>query len=298
VPNPPLPSGATIRYLPSVWPLKSNAGCYPLNADVGGKGEWASIPLGPAADDNRGVLARFYAPALDPRADFPLPEDEARHLTRVLRLGTGAEVAVFDGHGREYRALVVEAHRDRAVLRTIDALPAAPEPAVRITVVQAILKGGSMDEAVRDATMMGASAIVPVLTAHVDVKPAVAVRAGNADRWRRVALAAVKQCRRSTLPHIHEPGPLDAWLAATPLAARLVFVEPSAPCAPAPLKSLLEAPVPREAAVLLGPEGGWSSGELDGLLQAGCRPVSLGPLTLRAEAMPVAALAALTVVWG
>src|SRR5688572_16178803 len=102
------------------------------------------------------MLPRFYAPDLDPeRASVTLPADEARHLTRVLRLGAGAEVSVFDGRGLEFRAVVEVAVRDTVSLRLLEPLPAPASPPVQMIVVQAVLKGSSMDDAVRDATMMG-----------------------------------------------------------------------------------------------------------------------------------------------
>ena len=244
------------------------------------------------------MLPRFYAPGLDPDvASVLLPPDEARHLTRVLRLGAGAEVAVFDGRGAEFRAVVEAAVRETASLRLIERLPSPPAPAVRVTVAQAVLKGDGMDAAVRDATMMGAACIVPLLTAHTDVKPSFARRPETLDRWRRVALASVKQCRRTSLPSLREPQGFDAWLAEPSADLRLMFVEPSAGGAAAPLRSLLAEPQPSTAAVLLGPEGGWSPAEIAAASAAGCRLVTLGPLTLRADAMPVAALSAIGVLW-
>jgi 16S rRNA (uracil1498-N3)-methyltransferase len=244
------------------------------------------------------MLPRFYAPELDPHfASVLLPPEEARHLTRVLRLGAGAEVAVFDGRGSEFRAVVEAAVRETASLRIIARLPSPPDPAVRIVVVQAVLKGDSMDAAVRDATMMGAEALVPVLTERTDVKPSFARRPETLDRWRRVALASAKQCRRATLPVIHETQHVDKWISAPAGDVRLMFVEPSAGASVLPVKSLLTQPQPATVTVLLGPEGGWSADEIAAAVAAGRIPVTLGALTLRAESMPVAALAALQVVW-
>lgn len=244
------------------------------------------------------MLPRFYAPDLDgDRSVVTLPRDEARHLARVLRLAAGAEVAVFNGRGAEFRAVVETAVRDTAVLRLMDALPMPDASPVQIVLVQAILKGGSMDDAVRDATMMGAASIEPLLTAHTDVKASAVKRPEIVDRWNRVALSSVKQSRRATLPHIHPPRSFDEWIAAPSAGIILIFVEPSADCAPQSLKSLLDHDVPARAAVLLGPEGGWSSSEVAQALGAGAMPVSLGPLTLRAESMPVAALSALNALW-
>lgn len=246
----------------------------------------------------RSMLPRFFAPALDPDlSTLTLPGDEARHLTRVLRLSAGDVVEVFDGRGRVFRAVIEAAVRDTASLRLVEPLPTLPPPPVPLVLVQAVLKGSSMDDCVRDATMLGVEAVEPLLTAHTDVKPSFAGRPETIERWRRVALASVKQSRRASLPVIHEPRTFGDWLAGPSVETRLLFVEPSAACRPRPLKSLLEHDVPARAAIMIGPEGGWSPGEIDAAIRAGCVALSLGPLTLRAESMAIAALAALGVIW-
>ena len=248
--------------------------------------------------DNRRVLPRVFAPDLRPDAPFTLTADEAHHVTRVLRLGTGDAIEVFDGRGPVYRAVLSDVQRSRAVARTVEELPAAAASRFAITVVQAVLKGSSMDDAVRDATMMGASTIRPVLTEHVVVKVSQAMRDENRARWARVALAAVKQSRRATLPLIAPVQPLDALLARAAEGTRLIFVEPSAVAAGQPLRAV-EAPVTSTSvSVLLGPEGGWSTREVAAAAASGWVPVSLGPMTLRAEAMAVAALAGVWAAWG
>jgi 16S rRNA (uracil1498-N3)-methyltransferase len=244
------------------------------------------------------MLPRFYAPHIDAGpALVTLPPDEARHLTRVLRLGAGDEVAVFDGRGAEFRAVVETAVRDTATLRVIVALPVAGAPSLSVVVVQSVLKGSSMDEAIRDATMMGAEAIDPVITAHADVKTSLSRRPETVERWRRVALASVKQSRRATLPVIAEPRSLEAWLHASAIDLKLVFVEPSIGIDAVPMHSLLSRERPQRLAVLLGPEGGWAEREIKLAVQVGSIPVTLGPLTIRAESMAVAALAAIAAVW-
>src|SRR5690606_12003427 len=150
--KPPLPSGAMILYLPRDWPLKSKA--EGVRAVYGRQGNQASISC---LNDNSPMLPRFYAPDLDPDlALVALSPEEARHLTRVLRLGAGAEVSVFDGRGTEFRAEVEVAVRETVSLRLLERLPAPPSLSVQTVVVQAVLKGSSMDDAIRDATMMGA----------------------------------------------------------------------------------------------------------------------------------------------
>src|SRR5918999_3015060 len=99
----------------------------------------------------RSMLPRFYAPDLDRDAPrVTLPRDEARNLSRVLRLTAGDEATVFDGRGAELRAVVETSVRDVAILRLLAPVTPPPSPPVQIVVVQAVLKGSSMDDAVRD----------------------------------------------------------------------------------------------------------------------------------------------------
>ena len=244
------------------------------------------------------TLPRFFAPDLDGRhTHVLLPPDEAHHLVKVLRLNQGDVVAVFDGRGNEFSARIDSAGRDSVSLRLLEAVPVSPPPAVQIVLAQAVLKGRSMDDVVRDATMMGVEAVAPLLTAHADVRIADAKRPQLVERWQRIALASAKQSRRATLPQLHSPRELHEWLAAAPAGILLLFVEPAADCAPRPLKHVLEFDVPARAAVMVGPEGGWAKEEIDAAVERGAVPVSLGPMTVRAESMPVAALAALNVLW-
>lgn len=244
------------------------------------------------------MLPRFLAPTLDTAyAQVTLPPDESHHLARVLRLVPGDEVAVFDGRGREFRARVSSVSRDGARVTLLEAIAPVPEPRTRFTLVQAVLKADAMDEVVRDAVMMGAAAIVPVISTHVTVRHSALAGTKAVDRWRRVVLASVKQCRRATLPSVEPPQAFDDWLSAGGEDLRLLLVEPSAPCRPRSLRPWLAAPAPAGVTIVVGPEGGWSAEEISRATTSGCVPVTLGPLTLRADAVPVAALAVCRFVW-
>lgn len=245
--------------------------------------------------------ARFYAPGASTVGTIvQLPADEARHLTRVLRLGTGAVVSVFDGDGHEFRAVVETAGRSGVRVRLLEAVAPAPEPRVRVTVAQAVLKGDHMDAVIRDVTMLGAAAIQPVVTARTQVALSALARRRVRDRWRRVAVAAAKQCRRAVLPAIEEPAGLDEVLADLTARERLglLLVEPgaAAPVLGDP-DSLARLPAPAQAELLVGPEGGWSPGEIDAALAAGCVLLTLGRTTLRADAAALVALAVLRFAW-
>jgi 16S rRNA (uracil1498-N3)-methyltransferase len=244
------------------------------------------------------VRPRFLAPDLDPASlQARLPPDESRHLTRVLRLTAGAIVGVFDGRGREFLARVTEARDAGVTLALLEPVEPGPESIVPFTLVQAMLKGDAMDAIVRDATMMGAAAIQPVMTQHAAVKAAPAARRASVERWRRIAIASAKQSRRATIPDVREPLALDPALSAIASALVFLFVEPSAGRATRSMRSFVGSAPPDRAAIVVGPEGGWAAAELDLAESRGVALVTLGHLTLRAEAVPMAAMAILRMLW-
>jgi 16S rRNA (uracil1498-N3)-methyltransferase len=245
---------------------------------------------------------RFFAPSLDPGDELvTLPKDEAEHLTRVLRIGTGENVAVFDGRGNEFLARVLAAARRDVRLQLLSRLEPAREWGVHVTLVQAVLKADRMDDVVRDAVMLGVSAVQPVVTRRTEATVAQVMRGSRADRWRRIALASAKQCRRAVVPDVHMPLPFDACLAEPSPDLRLLLVEPSAagalPLPVQPIRCLRERPIPSTASVWIGPEGGWDPRELTAAAERGVALVSLGHRTLRADAAPLSVLSILTFVW-
>jgi 16S rRNA (uracil1498-N3)-methyltransferase len=238
------------------------------------------------------MLPRFYVPDLDPEAGKTvLPADEARHLTRVLRLDAGAEIALFDGRGHEYRARVAAAARDRVEVDLIERLSPVPEARVPLTLVQAVLKGDKMDAVVRDSTMMGVAAIEPIITARTIGRLRALESGRAAERWTRIAVSSAKQCRRATVPAIGAGRPFAEALSIGSPGLRLMLVEPSAAAGTEQSLHFLEAHAPAAMSLLVGPEGGWTPEERAQAEAEGCVPVTLGALTLRADAIALAALA-------
>jgi 16S rRNA (uracil1498-N3)-methyltransferase len=204
-----------------------------------------------------------------------------------MRLGTGDDIAVFDGRGREFRARVLSAVRGRVRIELLEAIAPAPEARVPLTLVQAVLKGDKMDAVVRDATMLGVSVIEPVITSRTIAQPP---RREN-DRWERVAVSSAKQCRRAVVPSIAAPRLFKDWLAAGAHGLRLILVEPSAEDRDVCSLRVLEDHAPASLALIAGPEGGWTQDEREDAERSGCLAVTLGGLTLRADAIAVAAIA-------
>lgn len=242
------------------------------------------------------MIPRFLVPDLhEDRPDTVLPPGEAHHLVRVLRLGAGDEVAVFDGRGLELRGRVASVSRRGVTVRLI-ARAEPVTPPVALTLVQSVLRGGAMDDVVRDATMVGVEAIQPIVSRNSAVRTALVSKA--LERWRRIALASTKQCGRSTLPGIRPPMAFDEWLRTEHPAGAFLLVEPARRGSGVlTIRDLAGRPTPRAASLVVGPEGGWTPAEHALALEAGCLPLTLGRLTLRAAAVPLAAAAALLAVW-
>ena len=246
-------------------------------------------------------MHRFFAPALDPGDEtVTLPKDEAEHLTRVLRLGVGDMVSVFDGRGHEFTARVIVASRRDARVQLISRTDAAGESAVALTLAQAVIKGDKMDDIVRDAVMLGVAAVQPLVTSRTETTVAQLTNGTRLDRWRRVALASAKQSKRAVLPDVRRPLTLESYLQDPPAALMLMLVEPLAGGGDGveSLSALRGQPVPHDATVFVGPEGGWTETELANARGHGVRLVTMGHRTLRADATPVAAISVLQFLFG
>jgi 16S rRNA (uracil1498-N3)-methyltransferase len=238
-------------------------------------------------------LPRFHCTPIDPRpgASVALRDAEARHARQILRMRAGDRAELFDGAGVEVVAEVIGPEGQALAMRVLEARTAATELPIRIVMAPAVLKGDAMDALVRDATMLGAAAIAPVVTARTVVPARAGHAAGVVERWGRVAIASAKQSRRSVLPVVEAARPLDAALGdpAWARATRLVLCEPAAG-----ISGAAASPgVGDDVVVLSGPEGGWAPEELAEAIAAGWRPWTCSPLTLRAETAPIAALAIL-----
>jgi 16S rRNA (uracil1498-N3)-methyltransferase len=220
--------------------------------------------------------------------------EEAHHLGRVLRLQPGDGVGMFDGMGGEWVGFVHTVAPEFTVEVVDTAIP-APEPPVRVTLAIGLLKGVQMDAVVRDATMLGVFAIAPMATQHVSIGRR-GWRGGEAlQRWHRVALASARQCRRAVVPVISPVTPFESVLSETRADVTVMCVEPGRVVEHETVEA---GQKPGTALVLVGPEGGWSSAEVERAVAVGARLMHLGPRTLRAESAPTVALSCLWTQWG
>ncbi len=227
--------------------------------------------------------------AIEPGTLITLSREHAHYLGRVLRLKPGAGLAVFDGAGSEWPAEIASFDgRDACVVVRGDAQhDPAPTPLV---LASSWLKGSAMDAVVQKSVELGATAIWLLDAERSHFKVDEKRRANKLAHLERVAHSAAEQCETRWLPAIVEAGTL-ADLLARPRPGRTLILDPGGP----PLISHNPEPL----TLAIGPEGGWSEAER-ALIEAAqeAEVAGLGPLTLRAETAPLAALAAIRQSWG
>ena len=179
----------------------------------------------------------------------------------------GAGGGLFLGHVGESRSVTV-----------VEELEAGFEE-LAVTLYQAVPKGGRMDLVVEKATEAGATGIVPLLTEHGEVNP----RENKLGRWRRVAEAAARQSLRLRVPEVREPETFGAAIREAGEAGVLLHNAAGA--------GAVEDAVGAGVSLFVGPEGGWSAGELEGAREAGLSVAGLGPYRLRSETAGIVAVA-------
>jgi 16S rRNA (uracil1498-N3)-methyltransferase len=225
-------------------------------------------------------LPRLYvAHELAAEAVLTLEGQPANYLAAVLRLAAGAQVKLFDDRTGEWLAEIVEAGKRRVTLRVAGKLrdrEAVPD----LWLAFAPIKRGRIDWVAEKASELGVARLVPVLTQRTIVDRV------NTERLLAHMVEAAEQCERTALPELAEPVKLDRLLAAWPAGRALLFADEQGGA------PLAEVAAPGPAAILIGPEGGFTLEERDAIRALPeARAVSLGPRILRADTAAVAAVA-------
>jgi len=225
-------------------------------------------------------LPRLYVErVLAEGASLTLEGPQANYLAAVLRLGPGDRVKLFDDRTGEWLAEVVEAGKKRVTLRVGERLREREE-VPDLWLLFAPIKRGRIDWLVEKATELGIARLVPVITRRTIVERL------NRDRLIAHAVEAAEQCERTALPELAEARKLDAVLRDWPAGRALLFADEAGGT------PLAEAAAPGPAAILIGPEGGFTDEEREAIRALpSARPVSLGPRILRADTAALAAVA-------
>jgi 16S rRNA (uracil1498-N3)-methyltransferase len=234
-------------------------------------------------------LTRLHVEAaLGPGARLRIEGPAAGHVTRVLRLGPGDAVTLFNGDGSDYPARISGLARGAVDVEVTQVMAARAESPLAITLVQGIARGERMDFVLQKATELGVAAILPVATARSVVRLGDDSRARRIAHWRGVAIAACEQCGRARVPEIAQPRDFAAWLTGPARAATRLLLSPDADM---PLADAARGTTAIE--LLVGPEGGLEDEERGAALVGGFRACRLGPRILRSETAAIAAIAVL-----
>ena len=218
--------------------------------------------------------------------------EDARHLTRVLRVEAGQRYQISDNR-HVYLAEVETARKEFVEFRTLEKL--APEPAgMHIMLCAALIKFDHFEWMIEKATELGVSGIVPVETVRSE-RGLERAAPKRLDRWRKIAIEASQQSRRAHLPEVYEPESLEKTLAREARYRYALDEEPGGVPLAAALPTVRNAA--DEVALLVGPEGGWTGAERAVFVAAGWTRVSMGPLILRAETAAIASLAVVRNAW-
>jgi 16S rRNA (uracil1498-N3)-methyltransferase len=208
-----------------------------------------------------------------------LSQDQAHYLTGVMRLGEGAPILLFNGRDGEWRATLAQAGKRNAIA-VCDAQTKPLHLPPDLWLLFAPIKKARTDFIVEKAVELGAARILPVQTRHTNSERI------RQDRLQAHAVEAAEQCGATYVPEVMDLQHLGKLLSTWPKDRRLYWCDETALGQPATI-----APTQGPAAILIGPEGGFSADEaakLRGTPQV--TPISLGPRILRADTAAVAAL--------
>jgi 16S rRNA (uracil1498-N3)-methyltransferase len=222
----------------------------------------------------------FYPSHLELGDVLRLPEEEGRHVYKVLRGREGDRIEIVDGVGRLFVAELV----GKGKVTVIEERPAirVKDEEGKVVLYQAVPKGRHMDLVVEKATELGVKSLIPLVTERGVVK--LSEGDGKVRRWRRVAEAAARQALRLCVPEIREPVTFSRAVREVGETGILLHTGSDLP----PLEDVVPGPA---VCLFVGPEGGWSAGELAMSREIGLTLASLGPYRLRSETAGIVAVA-------
>ncbi|MEH6494047.1 16S rRNA (uracil(1498)-N(3))-methyltransferase [Halopseudomonas sp.] len=236
-------------------------------------------------------VSRFYLDTPLSEGEQTLTGDVAHYIGRVLRLGPGAQVQIFNGSGQEWPGEVMAAGKREVLVKLQPAVAGMPESPLQSHLGQAMSRGERMDWAIQKAVELGVNEITPLFTERCEVK----LQGERADKrqahWQQVAVSACEQCGRSVVPVINSPTSLHDWLTTLTSDLKLVLHHRTE-------QDLDQLPKPGSLALLIGPEGGLSADEIHLAEGSGFVAARFGPRVLRTETAPVVALSMAQQRWG
>jgi 16S rRNA (uracil1498-N3)-methyltransferase len=238
---------------------------------------------------------RLFCPGnISPGALLTLPNAAAHHVARVLRLGPGDAVRVFNGDGTEWDAQIVSSHKADVSVRVSECYERDVEAPLRVLLAQGISSRERMELTLQKAVELGVAEIQPLETRRSVVRLREERASRRVEHWQNLVIAACEQCGRNRVPVVHPIESLADWFGAIGRqgSEQRIMLSPGA------AQRLRDLPEPEHVTLLIGPEGGLAPEEQELALACGFQPVRLGPRILRTETAAMAAMAAMHALWG
>lgn len=238
--------------------------------------------------------SRFYCPAkLALGAIVTLPENAAIHAVKVLRMQVGEQATLFNGDGYDYLVEFTFIKKNEVNAKVKERLSLSNESPLQITLLQGISAGDRMDFTIQKAVEMGVNAIQPIATQRSVVKLSAERAEKRREHWQNIVISACEQSGRAFIPEVAAPLTLANWLSKAPEHASRITLSPYAE------QSLQQLAKPEgPICLLIGAEGGLTDDEVLLASTHGFTPVRLGNRVLRTETAPLAAIAAMQILWG
>jgi len=231
----------------------------------------------------------FIEPGQLDSAGAVIEGTDAHHIRTVLRSKPGDEIFLFDGRGTDYRSRILEVTAHGIYLQILDQFPSAAESPIHITIGQALIRTQKMDRFVRQFTELGGNAFLPFWTKRSTVKPDTDRNQKKRHRWEKIAAESLKQCGRSRVPDIQPVRSFQGMLSSCGNHdLHLIFHNNRDACSLAyPAENLKS---PRRILALVGPEGGFTTEEVNLAKEKGFTVCHMGPRLLKSDTAGVAAL--------
>lgn len=208
--------------------------------------------------------------------------DDVKHIYKVLRLKEGDKVSINNCLGTEYLGVIQSVDKKEVNISLVKELPVNNESPINIKLYQGLPKSAKMDLIVQKATELGIGNITPIVTERVVVKSEIG-EFNKTERWRRIAVEACKQCKRSLIPSINKPIEFQQLIdEAKEFDLIIVPYENEEGYGIKQLVRELNMQI-KKVAIIVGPEGGFEEFEINALRQIGAKIVTLGPRILRTE---------------
>ena len=230
-------------------------------------------------------MHRFYIDHIDDDKVYLTDSEQLHHLKDVLRLKVDDEVIVFDSQGNEYAGVITKIERKQAELK-VTPIKSTRNHKTKLTIACAIPKGSRMDDIIDYLTQLGVERIIPMWTERVVIKLDDVKTESRLKRWRKIAQNAARQSQRSSIPLIEPVTRLENVISDShDYDLKLI---PTLAGERRLMKDAIAEARPNDIIVLVGPEGDFTSEEIELAQSEGFIPVSLGDTVLRVATAAVA----------